>query len=590
MADVNIKQDQNLERSILGCLLQDGSLINKESVAMLKPSDFMYENERIVFNSMKELESAKEPIDSTTVINRLKENNKLEKVGGAYYITGLPLEMTSTAYLPMYAEKLISYTKHNVKMRVVEDVRIGKADPSKLESLTGAERGQDYDMSDTGNAQLLEKLHSDNMRFNHTSKEWLVWNGQYWGKDRKLQRYNFAEDVSRYRQKQAMSIKDNIEKKQMFNFGVRSGDKVKMDSMLAVASTLPEFATTSDDWDQDEFLFQCKNGILVLTDGSFIEGKPDYMISQSSEIDYDPNAKCPVFDQFLIDIMDGDEELAEYLLMCLGYSLSGLTDEQCMFILNGNGANGKSVLLDLMGYVFGDYLVHTRFDAFLKKYNSTSTNDLARLSKARMVKANESGVGKNWDEERIKEITGGDKITARFLYAEYFDFRSRIKLWCATNNLPKTDDLSDAFWRRMVVIPFDRQFKGDDRNTNILEELKRESSGILNRLYQGYEQWFITTLKKPPPRVVGAVKEYKAESDVVARWIDMADVEKNGGYDTIPASVVYRSFTDWHDANESGKPVSNTMFGRRMKALGMGSEKIGGNKVYVGLEIASQDC
>jgi len=589
MADVNIKQDQNLERSILGCLLQDGSLINKESVAMLKPSDFMYENERIVFNSMKELESAKEPIDSTTVINRLKENNKLEKVGGTYYITGLPLDVTSTAYLPTYAEKLISNTKHNELMRIFEDVRTGKADTSKLEKLTDAERGQDYDMSDTGNAQLLAKLHSDNMRFNHTSKEWLVWNGQYWGKDRKLQRYNFAEDVSQYRQKQAMSIKDNTERMKMFSFGVRSGDKVKMDSMLAVASTLPEFATTSDDWDQDEFLFQCNNGILILTDGSFIEGKPDYMISQSSGIDYDPDAKCPVFDQFLIDIMDGDEELAEYLLMCLGYSLSGLTDEQCMFILNGNGANGKSVLLDLMSHIFGDYLVHTRFDAFLKKYNSTSTNDLARLSKARMVKANESGVGKNWDEERIKEITGGDKITARFLYAEHFDYRSRIKLWCATNNLPKTNDLSDAFWRRMVVIPFDRQFKGDDRDTNILEKLKREASGILNRLYTGYEQWVTTTLNKKPPRVVGAVNEYKAESDVVAQWINMTGVEKNGGYGTTPAKIVYQQYKAWHEVNESGKPVTQIALGKRMKSMGMGSEKIGGNRVYVGLDIGNQD-
>ena len=585
MADVNIIQDQNLERSILGCLLQDGSLINKESVAMLKPSDFMYENERIVFNSMKELESAKEPIDSTTVINRLKENNKLEKVGGTYYITGLPLDVTSTAYLPSYAEKLISYTNHNATMRILEDVRLGKTDVSKLEKLTDAERGQDYDMSDTGNAQLLAQSHSDNMRFNHTSKEWLVWNGQYWGKDRKLQRYNFAEDVSQYRQRQAISIKDSAEKMKMFSFGVHSGDKGKMDSMLAVASTLSEFATTSDDWDQDEFLFQCKNGILVLTDGSFIEGKPDYMISQSSGIDYDPNAQCPVFDQFLIDIMDGDEKLAEYLLMCLGYSLSGLTDEQCMFILNGNGANGKSVLLDLMSHVFGDYLVHTRFDAFLKKYNSTSTNDLARLSKARMVKANESGVGKNWDEERIKEITGGDKITARFLYAEYFEFRSKIKLWCATNNLPKTDDLSDTFWRRIVVIPFDRQFKGVDRNTNILAELKCESSGILNRLYQGLQQWTDITLKKPPPRVEGAVKEYKAESDIVVQWVDMAGVTKNGGYNTTTAKVVYKSFTDWHEANESGKPVSQIIFGKRMKSMGMGSEKIGGNKVYVGLDI-----
>ncbi|SVD68764.1 uncharacterized protein METZ01_LOCUS421618, partial [marine metagenome] len=155
MVDVNIKQDSNLERSILGCLLQDGSLIQDESVAKLKPSDFIYEHERIVFNSMKELETEGKPIDSTTVINRLKENDKLEKVGGVYYITGLPLDVTSTAHLPSYVETLISYTKHNEKMRVVEDVRTGKADPSKLEDLTGAERGQDYDMSDTGNAQLL---------------------------------------------------------------------------------------------------------------------------------------------------------------------------------------------------------------------------------------------------------------------------------------------------------------------------------------------------------------------------------------------------------------------------------------------------
>ena len=104
MADVNIKQDQNLERSILGCLLQDGSLIKDESVLKLKPSDFMYENERTVFNSMKELESAEEPIDTITVINRLKENGILEKVGGIYHITGLPDDVISTAYLPSYAE------------------------------------------------------------------------------------------------------------------------------------------------------------------------------------------------------------------------------------------------------------------------------------------------------------------------------------------------------------------------------------------------------------------------------------------------------------------------------------------------------
>jgi putative DNA primase/helicase len=589
MDKLNIKQNHNLEVSIVGCLLKDGSLIRDESVSKLKVSDFMYADVRTVFQSIKELEFAQEPIDVTTVIDRLKKTGKLDKVGGVFFITGLIDEVISTAHLPSYAETLIRNTSHNAKMRVVENVRIGKADPSKLENLNDAERSQRFDDSDTGNAHLLASLHSKNMRFNHTEKQWLVWNGQYWGKDKKMERYNYAEDVSKARQRNAMSIKDNKEKIQAFSFAVRSGDKNKIESMLTVSTTLKEIATSSEDWDTDDLSFQCDNGVFVLTDGSFIEGKPDFMISQCSGVNYDPNAECPIFDQFLLDIMDGDEELTEYLLMCLGYSMSGLTDEQCMFILNGNGANGKSVLLDLMSFIYGDYTVHTRFDAFLKKFNNTSTNDLARLSKARMVTANESGVGKNWDEERIKEITGGDKITARFMYADYFEFRSQIKLWCATNNLPKTDDLTDAFWRRMVVIPFDKQFKGADRNTNILEELKRESSGILNRLYQGFQQWTDTTLKNPPPRVVDAVKEYMAESDVVFRWVDMAGVTKNGNYDTISAKQLYKLFKDWFDNNESGKPLSQLAFGKGMKSRGMGSEKIGGNRVYVGIDINNQD-
>ncbi|MBT6940138.1 MAG: hypothetical protein HN994_07075 [Candidatus Marinimicrobia bacterium] len=589
MDSIDIKQDQNLEKSIVGCLLQLGALIKDKSVAKLRTSDFKYSDERIVFQCIKELELAEEPIDTTTVINRLKKFDKLDEVGGAYYITGLLNDIVTTAHLPSYAETLIGNTLHNNKIKVIEDVRSGKADLSKLETFNDAERCQEFDHSDTGNAHLLASLHSPKMRYNHTEKKWFVWNGQYWEKDKKRERYNYAEDVSKIRQSNSMSIRDNTEKMKAFNFGVRSGDKNKIESMLSIASTLPKFATSSEDWDKDELLFQCNNGVLFLSDGSFAKGKPDFMIGQCSGVNYVPNAECPVFDQFLLDIMDGDEELTEYLLMCLGYSMSGLTDEQCMFILNGEGANGKSVLLDLMSHIYGDYTVHTRFDAFLKKYNSTSTNDLARLSKARMVTANESGVGKNWDEERIKEITGGDKITARFMYAEYFEFRSKIKLWCATNNLPKTDDLTDAFWRRMVVFPFDRQFKGVNRKPNILEELKRESSGILNRLYQGFQQWSKESLKNPPPRVVDAIKEYKAESDVVTRWVEMADVKRNDSYDTISAKQLYQSFKDWFEKNETGKPISQIAFGKGMKSKGMGSEKISGNRFYVGIEIGNQD-
>jgi len=447
---------------------------------------------------------------------------------------------------------------------------------------------QPYDLSDLGNAQILAELHSDKLKFNHTSGEWLIWNGQYWEKDNRSNRYNYATDVSKYRQNKSIKLERDKEKVEMLRYGIRCGDKVKIDAMLKVAATLPEIATVSDNWDKDELVFQCKNGILLLNTGDFIEGKPGHMNSQCSGVFYDPDATSPIFDRFIVEVMNGDRELTDYLLMALGYSLSGLTDEQCMFILDGDGANGKSVLLDLMAYVFGDYLVHTRFDAFLKKFNSTSTNDLARLSKARMVKANESGVGKNWDEERIKEITGGDKITARFLYREYFDYRSRVKLWCATNHLPKTNDYSDAFWRRMIVIPFERKFKGDGRNPNILSELKRESSGILNRLFQGFQKWTNSSLKSPPIRVNNAATEYKTENDVVAQWVEEAGV-KNGGGNFKLAKIVYQAYVKWHEKNGAGNPVSQRMFGKRMNSFGLESIKKSGNRVYVGLQFTEQD-
>ena len=122
-----------------------------------------------------------------------------------------------------------------------------------------------------------------------------------------------------------------------------------------------------------------------------------------------------------------------------------------------------------------------------------------------------------------------------------------------------------------------------------MDELKRESSGILNRLHQGFQQWSKKSLKSPPPRVLDAVMEYKAESDVVTQWIDMAGVKKNDNYETIPALQLYESFCNWFDKNETGNPIKKIAFGKRMKSMGMGSEKISGKRVYVGIEIENKD-
>ena len=268
----------------------------------------------------------------------------------------------------------------------------------------------------------------------------------------------------------------------------------------------------------------------------------------------------------------------------MGYSLSGSTDEQCMFLLVGDGSNGKSVFLELMSTIYGEYHQHSRFDAFLKKYNNTSSHDLARLHNARVVTANESGISKHWDEGKIKEITGSDNVTARHLYKSEFTFKSQIKLWCATNNLPKVDDFTHAFWRRIKVIPFNRRFEGDDRDTNMIDKLKGESSGILNRIIKGFRDWTETGLANLPYQVKQAVEDYRNESDVIAQFI--ADrITDVGGYDvSITAKQMYEQYKEWHRENADGNPLSIQAFGKRMNQLGHKSEKIGGIKKYLGLE------
>ena len=583
--EIDLKRDKELEENILGCLLNDSKGLENGAVVKLDSSDFQYDANQIVFNTIIDLYTGGESVDVVTVSNRLKEVNKLEKVGGAYWITGLVEDnLILNSHLTSYAEKLIGYTRHNNQIKMTEKVRLGKKSFSELLKMAESERQKEYSQSDSGNAEMLRDLFNNDIKYDHDSGMWKIWDGTYWKPDSKRQVYDFATKIARKRQEQSLTLSDSREKTVLFNFGVQSENIHKIKSMLERASGLEGLATISKDWDKDPLRFQCSNGVAILNNQEFVKGKPEWMISQSSEVEYDLTAECPVFDKFILDIMDGDEELANYLLMCMGYSLSGSTDEQCMFLLVGDGSNGKSVLLELMSAIYGDYYQHSRFDAFLKKYNNTSSHDLARLHNARVVTANESGISKHWDEERIKEITGGDNVTARHLYKSEFTFKSQIKLWCATNNLPKVDDFTLAFWRRIKVIPFNRKFEGDDRDTNMIDKLKGESSGILNRIIKGFKEWTEVGLTTLPYQVKQAVEDYRNESDVVAQFI--ADrINVVGGYDvSITAKRLYGEFKEWHEDNADGKPLSIQAFGKRMNQLGHKSEKIGGIKKYLGLE------
>ena len=252
------------------------------------------------------------------------------------------------------------------------------------------------------------------------------------------------------------------------------------------------------------------------------------------------------------------------------------------------GANGKSVVLEVIRRILGDYSKDSPFTAFERRFaGNAQSNDLARLHSIRLVTSSESGFSKRLDEERLKAITGGDPITARFLHKEFFTYNPHFKLWLAVNSLPKTEDFSDGFWRRVRVIPFEVQFKGDGEDKDLTSKLMNELPGIMNWAIAGYKEWQKIGLS-PPDKVIQATHDYQVESDIVAEFVENFVVEDKESH--IMAGELYKEFEDWHEKECPGKPMSQTSFGRRVSmVINQKSDKIRGRKVYVGWKLVKMD-
>lgn len=346
---------------------------------------------------------------------------------------------------------------------------------------------------------------------------------------------------------------------------------------MSSGKSIPELSTAKEDWDKDCDMLQCDNGLLLLNEGvKFMSGQPEYMISQSTHINYDATSKCPQWEKAISEILSGDKKMIEFVQRAIGYSLTGFITEQKFFLLHGSGANGKSLMMEILRDLMGGYSQNTRFDTFERKQNK-QTNEIARLHNARLVTANESGDTKRLDTELLKEVTGGDKVTARFLYNESFNFSPKFKLWLSSNSLPKVNDTSLGFWRRVLIIPLRRSFIGNDADSELINKLKGEIPGILNWALEGYIEWKKQGLN-PPLEVTKATTEYQNESDIVAEFVDDYQIKKSDTF--VTAKFLYEKFMQWFDENYSEKPITQQMFGRKMKLLGFESEKQSGSKIY----------
>jgi putative DNA primase/helicase len=411
-----------------------------------------------------------------------------------------------------------------------------------------------------GAAERFARLHGDDLRYDHRRARWLLWSGHRWTPDTDGALTRIALEFVRAWQHEAVELTNRTRADAMLKFARRLERRDALTAMLAIARDLRPIADAGDQWDADPWLLGVPNGVIDLRTGALRPGWRADRITMTASVVFDAQATCPRWERFLDEIFDGDAELVAFIARAVGYSLTGNTREQCLFLCHGAGSNGKGTLTTTLTGILGDYAYNMPFTTIESQQRAAIPNDLAALVGRRLVVASETNDGTRLNEARIKALTGCDPITARFLHSEFFTFEPVAKFWLAVNHKPIVRDDSYGFWRRMRLVPFDRTFAIDGR---LADTLAHEAPGILAWAVRGALAWQRDGLTAPAA-VLTATEEYERDSDPLAAFFAEAcrlDPDAETG-----ANDLYKHYRGWADGHafSERERLSTTMFGRKM--------------------------
>lgn len=417
-------------------------------------------------------------------------------------------------------------------------------------------------LTDLGNARRLVRLHGQDIKYVQPFKNpWLVWDDQRWSKDDAGEVPRFAKHVVREMYKEANSQAETDEAQSLLKHAHKSESVGRIKGMIELAATEPEISTVKDIFDTDPWLLNIENGTVDLRTGELRTHRREDLLTRMAPVEYRKGAKHPLWTKFLRTITDGDQGLMDYLQAAVGYSLTGDVREQCLFFCWGSGQNGKSTFLETIRELLGDYSQQAEFSTFLQRRSEGPRNDIARMQGMRFITAVEASGSRHFDEEVLKQLTGGDRVTARRLYEESFEFESTHKLFLAANHKPHINQQTEAIWRRIRLIPFTVYIKPKDRDDELREKLAGELSGILNWALEGCLRWQQDGLHEPE-RVREATASYREEEDLVGEFFDSECVLDPRAW--TKASDLFQGFTNWWRETRGlhAKPPTPQWFGR----------------------------
>lgn len=438
------------------------------------------------------------------------------------------------------------------------------------------------ELTDTYVAEEIAARYGDILKHSQTDR-WLYYVDGVWRREASTYALHVAETVIREMIDEANQIKD------MKRCGKVLTEVTKYLNIHnlknAVASTERKAMVNSEEFDQHPFLLNLANGIMDLQSGQFGEHQREFYLTRQSPVKYDANARCPLWDNFLFEVMGGNTNLVEFLQKAVGYSLTGSTEERVLFILYGNGFNGKSTFLETILALLGkyEYALTTSTNTFmLNKYQQPIPNDVAALRNMRFVYASEGEIGQRLAEARIKQLTGSETVPARYLYGEWFNYRPTFKLFLGTNHKPKIIGTDDAIWDRIRLIPFTQCFR-DRCDTKLGEKLQTEMPGILNWALEGCEIWIQEGLGCPQ-EIKEATGKYRTDSDLLGDFLDDTCEDDTRG--EVSSGELYTIYKTWCMQNGE-KEVSSKVFKAAMEERGYTYTKSGGKRRYLGLKIQS---
>ncbi|MGD0167098.1 MAG: phage/plasmid primase, P4 family [Gaiellaceae bacterium] len=440
-------------------------------------------------------------------------------------------------------------------------------------------------LTDYGNAERLVAAHGRDLRF-APGLGWLAWDGRRWKRDADGEVMRRAKLTIRKLFAKAAELEDSGERARVAKWAIACESQPRLVAAVKLAETELEVVADPDRLDADRFLLNVANGTIDLRSGELREHRCGDLLTKLADVVFVPDAHSELWEAFLERVTGSDRGEREFLERAAGYSLTGDTSEEVLFFCHGPTASGKSTFLDALQGAFGEYAQTADFETFLKRHGDVGIrNDIARLKAARLVVSIEVDEGKALAEGLLKLLTGGDRIAARFLYSELFEFRPALKLWLAANQRPRVNADDDAIWRRIVQIPFLEQIPEDERDPEVKRALRddpNENSAVLAWAVQGALEWQRQRLAVPES-VKDYTADYRAENDRLGEWFsDCVTLEPIA---TTSAKELRASYESWCETNGE-KPIRRELFATALKSRGCDSYRgKGGTRHWQGVKV-----